>query len=424
MNINKSAGGASSSGVDECRRLIEGFAPPYMKAISCNDHLKPGKSGSMLSSFIEESFQPIEGRGIVGLVIASLFLAALPLLWFKRGKKNATSVAAINATAAEKIPTITTNGGDKTVCTTDSEFVAFLDLLGKSSSAPDGESNPQPNPPAEVTFTRNDVLKCSKCDDTVAMKQPLQSMASLLASPSEGNQPFHNMLFGLGDDETESSGISLDATAPLLLPTLGTEESQSFHDVLFGLGEYNCLSCIGCGAHKQSDNSHRFLQWCEICEEDYCVACFRESSCDECGLDFVCGGCVVTCAQCNTDLCRRCSAIKECGDCKLEICNDCRYAKGRKDCDNACLGCLNICSEHIFPKLIQEKDQLREENQKLHLEIEELRGEVDILRSKTFSPNFNKRTKLRRNLFLGQSLPQSKAKGRGKSESSSANKNN
>ena len=367
-----------------------------------------------LSSFIDEYF----------LVIASLFFgAALPLLWFKRGKKNATSVAAINATAAEKIPTITTNGGDKTVCTTDSEFVAFLDLLGKSSSAPDGESNPQPNPPAEVTFTRNDVLKCSKCDDTVAMKQPLQSMASLLASPSEGNQPFHNMLFGLGDDEAESSGISLDATDPL--PESDTKESQSFHNVLFGLGDYNCLSCTGCGAHNhQSDNGHRFLQWCEICEEDYCMACFRESSCDECGLDFVCGGCVVTCAKCNTALCRRCSAIKECDDCKLEICNDCRYAKGRKDCDNACLGCLNICTEHIFPKLIQEKDQLREENQKLRLEIEKLRGEVDILRSKTFSPNFNKRTKWRRNLFLDQSLPQSKAKGRGKSESSSANKNN
>ena len=79
-----------------------------------------------------------------------------------------------------------------------------------------------------------DISTEDACDEVPIIRSPLQSSASFLESPTDGSQPFYNVLFGgIGDDD--SSDTNLEEMAPL--PESQAEEAQSFHDVLFGLGE-------------------------------------------------------------------------------------------------------------------------------------------------------------------------------------------
>lgn len=246
---------------------------------------------------------------------------------------EATAVANPTQIIAEK--EVDASNADNATVTTDSGFFAFIDFLG----APDSKSStqlPEVIPPTEVTVTKNHRFRCSKCEYTQIGSFP----------------------------------------------------------VLNGVHEHTCYKCHknfcdGC-ANATSDNDHRYLHWCGICDQDYCLVCRTSNSCDECGLD-CCSGCIETCAKCNKDLCAKCSTVKECVDCGDELCNDCRYTNCRKDySENSCIGCLKLCTATIFPKLQldneMEQEQLRKEIQQLRIENEDLKGEINILHEKHLLP--------------------------------------
>ena len=97
------------------------------------------------------------------------------------------------------------------------------------------------------------------CDEVPIIGSPLQSSASLLESPTDGSQPFYNVLFGIGDDD--SSDTNLEETAPL--PESQAEEAQSFHDVLFGLGE-DCESTTQTSLQATSTDETSQPFWAEV----------------------------------------------------------------------------------------------------------------------------------------------------------------
>ena len=182
----------------------------------------------------------------------------------------------------------------------------------------------------------------------------------------------------------------------------------------YGLQNHVCCQCtnIFCSDCSSDDNGE-LLDWCIICEKDYCRACNGFKQCDCCS-NVICQGCGTheECGNCNNcccleclikcqccevsfcELCEPCSTIRKCQGigcskehcegcydgkdnsvrccqvCDGERCSECLYSKCAKNWDTACTGCVKLLTLCVAP-LGDENKELKEKNCKLEEELKQ-----------------------------------------------------
>ena len=109
-------------------------------------------------------------------------------------------------------------------------------------------------------------------------------------------------------------------------------------DETFGLQNFRCHKCTACFCYDCDDFSEVYgggpLNYCKICEREYCHNCVIErSSCTICD-DIVCSQCsrMNECVACETTFCQEC--------CKKEVCSSCDLVLYKNEA--LCSNCVDV----------------------------------------------------------------------------------
>ena len=91
---------------------------------------------------------------------------------------------------------------------------------------------------------------------------------------------------------------------------------QGQDNIVFGLQNFSCHKCTGCFCYACDYEEEGPLNYCKLCERDYCEDCVEAHRCQVCDETF----------------CSACSSVKECLACGLSFCNQCHSRKVCSSC--------------------------------------------------------------------------------------------
>jgi len=96
---------------------------------------------------------------------------------------------------------------------------------------------------------------------------------------------------------------------------------------------YNCINLFCYDCHDENDQD--YLNFCQKCERDYCLDCYKTGQCEHCFREF-CTGCesLKGCQNCGHMYCQDCDLMNKCACWDTECCIKCNNAPWYTHCQN------------------------------------------------------------------------------------------
>ena len=112
---------------------------------------------------------------------------------------------------------------------------------------------------------------------------------------------------------------------------------RTHRGTLYGIHDYTCYSCLKHFCYECEDNNGTYLlQFCELCQKDYCGECEP----------------ILTCAMCAKTCCKKCLPMKTCGECGNYCCGRDELCGSMSECRDCGIDYGDCCHNHECPMLV------------------------------------------------------------------------